>query len=130
MLSRSHCPIVVIRHEDDQYDCVFTEEREAIRPLIRHLIEDHGVKHICYQKGFTGHEESEIRLSVLREEMEAHGLRLEEKDICPGNMWSNCGEEAYRAFFSDPDNHPEAVVCANDYMAVGLMRTLREHGMR
>ena len=130
MLDRARCPIVVIRHEDDEYDCVYTEEREAIRPLIRHLIEDHGVKHICYQKGFSGHEESEIRLGVLREEMEAHGLRLEESDICPGNMWSNCGEEAYRAFFSDPDNRPEAVVCANDYMAVGLMRTLREHGLR
>jgi len=130
MLSRAHCPIVVIRHEDDEYDCVYTEEREAIRPLIRHLIEDHGVKHICFQKGFPGHEESEIRLDVVREEMEAHGLWLGETDVCSGNMWSNCGEEAYSAFFSDPDNRPEAVVCANDYMAVGLMRALKKHGLR
>jgi diguanylate cyclase (GGDEF)-like protein len=32
--------------------------------------------------------------------------------------------------FSDPENLPQAVVCANDYMAVGLMRTLREHSIK
>ena len=45
-------------------------------------------------------------------------------------MWLNCGETAYEALFSDPENQPEAVVCANDYMAVGMMRTLWEKGIR
>lgn len=130
MLHRARCPVVAIRHEDAANDCVFTNEREAIRPLIRHLIEDHGMRRICFQKGFPGHEESEIRLGVFREEMAAHGIPVSRRDICPGNMWTNCGEEAYKAFFSDPDNRPEAVVCANDYMAVGLMRELKKHGLR
>ena len=130
MLHRAHCPIMVIRHEDSGYDCVFTQEHEAIRPLICHLIEDHGLKRICFQTGFPGHEESEIRLGVFREEMAAHGLSVSEDDICPGNMWINCGAEAYRAFFSDPGHRPEAVICANDYMAIGLMRELKKHGLR
>jgi len=62
MLHRARCPVVAIRHEDAANDCAFTDEHEAIRPLIRHLIEDHGLKRICFQKGFPGHEESEIRL--------------------------------------------------------------------
>ena len=45
-------------------------------------------------------------------------------------MWLNCGPSGYDALFSDPERQPEAVVCANDYMAVGLMRTLQEHGIR
>ena len=130
MLHRARCPVVAIRHEDAANDCVFTDEHEAIRPVIRHLIEDHGLKRICFQKGFPGHEESEIRLGVFREEMAAHGLSVSERDICPGNMWTNCGEEACKAFFSDPDHFPEAVICANDYMAVGLMRELKKRGLR
>ncbi len=130
MLHRAHCPVVAIRHEDAANDCVFTDEHEAIRPLIRHLIEDHGLKRICFQKGFPGHGESEVRLGVFRDEMAAHGLSVSDRDICPGNMWTNCGEEAYRAFFSDPGHIPEAVICANDYMAVGLMRELKKHGLR
>ena len=130
MDNRVTCPVVAIRHEGEKYDCVFTDEDEAIRPLIRHLIEDHGLTRICFQTGFPGHAEGEKRLNVFRQEMEAHGLPVPERAICPGNMWTTCGADAYDAFFRDPDNMPEAVVCANDYMALGLVRELRKHGLR
>ena len=45
-------------------------------------------------------------------------------------MWYNCGPEAYDFFFSDPDDRPEAIVCANDYMAAGLTLELIRHGIR
>ena len=68
---------------------------------------------------------------MYREEMAAHGLPVDEKkDVFHGNMWLNCGPSAYEALFSVRERQPEAVVCANDYMAVGLMRTLQEHGIR
>ena len=130
MLRRARCPVVAVRDDNCVYDCVYTDEREAIRPLVRHLIEDHGLRRICFQTGFPGHAESEARLEVFRQEMEAHGLSVDEDDVCPGNMWSNCGEAAYARFFSDPERRPEAVVCANDYMAVGLMRELKKHNLR
>lgn len=128
--TRVRCPVVAIRDDDPRYDCVYTDETEAIRPLIRHLIEHHGFRHICFQTGYAGHSEADARLRVFLEEMEAHGLEVPESRICAGNLWHSCGDVAYDAFFSDPDNLPEAVVCANDYMAVGLMRTLAGHGIR
>lgn len=128
--SRVHCPVVSIRDENPEYDCVYTDESQAIRPLVRHLIEHHGFKRICFQAAFPGHDEAAARQKAFVEEMEAHGLTVPESSICPGNLWSNCGHIAYEAFFSDPDNLPEAVVCANDHMAVGLMRTLASHGIR
>ncbi len=128
--SRVRCPVVAIRDDNPEYDCVYTDENEAIRPLIRHLIEDHGFKRICFQTGFPGHTEAEARLKVFREEMEAHGLPVPEGSICSGNLWSNCGDKAFDAFFSDPEDIPEAVVCANDHMAVGLMRVLAGRGIR
>ena len=82
------------------------------------------------QAGFVDHDASNRRIEAFRQEMAAHGLPVPESAICHGNMWSNCGEIAYEAFFTDPENRPEAVVCANDYMAVGLMRELHSHGIR
>ncbi len=130
VLRHARCPVVAIRHKSTEYDCVYTDENEAIRPLVRHLIEDHGLKRICFQKGLPRHVDAELRLAAFRDEMAAHGLSVPESSVCPGNLRINCGEEAYAAFFSDPDNRPEAVVCANDYMAVGLMRALRKRGIR
>ena len=131
LTSRAKCPVVAIRHEGKEFDCVYTDQSLALRPLMRHLLEDHGLKKISFLAGYKGHPDSELRLQVYREEMVAHGLPVdEEKQITYGNMWLNCGPKAYEDLFADPENRPEAVVCANDYMAVGMMRTLREKGIR
>ena len=128
--TRAKCPVVAIRHRSEEIDCAFTDEDLALRPMLQHLLDHHGLKRVRFLAGYEGHPDSERRLQVYREEMALHGLPVEEEDICHGNMWLNCGPKAYEAFFSDPDNLPEAVMCANDYMAVGLMHTLREHGIR
>ena len=129
--ARARCPVVSIRHLGEEFNCVYTDENLALRPLLRHLLEDHGLKRISFLAGYKGHPDSELRLQVYREEMAAHGQTVdEEKNITHGNMWLNCGPQAYEALFSDPENRPEAVVCANDYMAVGLMRTRKTKGLR
>ncbi len=129
--TRARCPVVAVRHFSQEFDCVYTDESKALRPLLQHLINHHRLKRISFLAGYEGHPDSEMRLNVYLEEMAANGLAVDkEKDICHGNMWLNCGEQAYKGLFSDPVRLPEAVVCANDYMAVGLMRTLAEHGIR
>ena len=128
---RARCPVVAIRHTSEELDCVQTNETEAITPLLLHLLEEHGLKKIRFLAGYEGHPDSEKRLNTFRSLMAQHGLAInEEKDIHHGNMWYNCGPEAYDFFFSDPDDRPEAIVCANDYMAAGLTLELIRHGFR
>ena len=128
--SRATCPVVAFRHLSDRFDCVFTDETAAIRPLLDHLIRDHGKKKIRFLAGYEGHPDSEIRLNVYREAMAEAGLTVDEsRDIFHGNMWYNCGESAYDALIGETDR-PEAIVCANDYMAAGLISTMRERGVR
>ena len=131
LLRRAKCPVISIRHQGSRYDCVYTDQEKLFRPLIQHLINEHGLKKIRFLAGYKGHPDSEVRLRIYREEMAAYGLAVDEgKDITYGNMWLNCGQQAYEDLFSDPDDLPQAVVCANDYMAVGMMRTLWEKGIR
>ena len=128
---RAKCPVISIRHQGSRYGCVYTDQEKLFRPLMQHLINEHGLKKIRFLAGYKGHPDSEVRLRIYREEMAAYGLAMDEgKDISYGNMWLNCGQQAYEDLFSDPDDLPQAVVCANDYMAVGMMRTLWEKGIR
>ena len=128
---RATCPVVALRHFSDELDCVHTDESEAITPLLHHLLDEHKLKKICFLAGYKGHPDSEARLNSYRRAMAEHGLTVdEEKDIHHGNMWYNCGPEAYEKFFSNPEDRPEAIVCANDYMAAGLARQLLTHGVR
>ena len=129
--NRAKCPVVALRHVSDELDCVHTEESKAILLLLTHLLDEHKLKKIRFLAGYEGHPDSEARLNAFRRTMRERGLPVDEKkDICHGNMWYNCGEKAYEAFFSDPGDRPEAVVCANDYMAAGLCRELEKNGFR
>ena len=128
--SRANCPVVAVRHVSDEFDCTFTDEENTVRPLLRHLLEDHGLTRIAFLAGYPGHPDSSLRLAVFRKEMAAHGIALdEERDIFYGNMWHTCSRDAYQHFFAGYEP-PQAIVCANDFMAAGLERELAAHGMK
>ena len=128
---RATCPVVALRHFSDELDCVHTDESKAILPLLHHLFDVHKPKKVRFLAGYEGHPDSEARLNAFRKTMKEYGLSLDEKkDIVHGNMWYNCGPEAFKALCSDPEDMPDAVVCANDYMAAGLTRQLLDHGIR
>lgn len=128
--SRAKCPIVMIRSRHDEYDCVYTDESIALKPLIRHLIEDHNLTRIAFLAGYEEHRESNLRLQCYYDEMAAHGLKLPERAVFYGSMWYTGNDKAYEYFFADPATAPQAVICANDYMAHGLSGVLKEHGYR
>ena len=61
--------------------------------------------------------------------MEELGLPVYENSIFYGDMWKGKGEQAYEFFFSDETHRPEAIVCANDFMARALTIALEKHGI-
>ena len=125
---RAHCPIVCVRDRLNPYDSFFTDETMAIRPLMKHLLEEHGFRKICFLAGYPEHPDSNARLECYMDEMQKHGAELPPNAIYHGSMWSRGIDKAYEYFYGDPENWPEAVVCANDYMAHALMEQLYIHG--
>lgn len=125
---RAKCPIVCVRDSLSRYDSFCTDETVAIRPLIRHLLEEHGFRKVCFLAGYREHPDSNGRLACYLDEMEKHGVELPPNAIYYGSMWSTGIEDAYEHFYGNPDHWPEAVICANDYMAHALIEQLYIHG--
>lgn len=127
---RATCPVVCVRDRQSQYDSFYTDESVSLRPLMKHLLEDHGLRKVCFLAGYREHPDSNDRLACYLDEMEKHGIPLPPNAVHYGTMWSRGIEEAYRHFFDDRETWPEAVVCANDYMAHALIDQLHTHGWR
>lgn len=127
---RASVPVVCIRDHENHYDCCFTDEATAIRPLLNHLLDDHGFRRVCFQAGYEGHPDSQARLACYQEEMARRNIPLPPNAIHHGTMWTSGAEEAYEYFYGDKDNWPQAVVCANDFMAQALIDQLLAHGYR
>lgn len=127
---RANCPIVCIRDSRSVYDSVYTDENKAIRPLLAHLLDDHGFRKVCFESGYAEHPDGSARLQCYKEEMAKRGIPLPPNAIYYGSMWTRGADLAYHHFFDDPENIPEAIVCANDYMALALSDEIQEHGYR
>lgn len=127
---RAKCPVVCVRDSLSDYDSFYTDENTAIRPLLAHLLDDHGFRRVCFQAGYPGHVDSNRRLSCYKDEMARRGIPLPPNAIHYGTMWTRDADIAYEYFFGNPDNWPEAVVCANDHMALALIEEVQTHGYR
>lgn len=127
---RATCPIVSIRDHTAPYDRVATDEENAIRPLLRHLMDDHGYTRIHFLAGFKGHPDSERRLLCYYDEMARHQLPLPENAVYYGSMWRSGGDVACDYFFQEGLPKPEVIVCANDYMAQAVAEELKKRGIR
>ena len=126
--ARAKCPIVHIRQIPKGCNGVFTDETHAINEIIDHVIEHHGCKRIYFLGGYEGHVDAEFRRQCFYEEMAAHGLYADETYMYRGNMWRNCGEDAYHHFFEEMEP-PDAVICANDLMAMSMSHAIIDHGL-
>ena len=62
--------------------------------------------------------------------MEDCGLPVEESYIFRSTSHDGRGDEAYEYFFVNMEQHPDAVICANDNLARELCNALIQHGIK
>lgn len=121
-------PVVVVagRCEDgDRIDQVRADNVAGMAALTRHLIETHGHTSVRYLDGPPDSPDAAERLDAFRLITTAAGIQL--GDPLPGDFTQHTGRMAAATLVCGP--LPDAVVCANDQMAIGVLAGLREHGI-
>ncbi len=122
-------PVLVIDRESDFFPSVYQDDYHGMATLVSHMIEVHGYKDIAYISGKRWHPHSAKRLKAYCDTMNRFGLPVREERIFHGDFWYTSGEQALREFIHDDGELPEAVVCANDEMAIGFCEALEQRGL-
>lgn len=126
--SRCTCPVVSIRRELPGYHNIMVDDHNCMNGMINHFIEHHQAKTICFMSGPKGYVDADRHLESFKRQMALHNLPLEDWQIFYGDFWKNKGQEASDQFLSH-DKRPDAIICANDYMAIALSSVLIERGL-
>ncbi len=127
--TRALCPIVSIRNKVEGYYNILIEDSNAIPELIRHFHDMHHYKQIAFLSGPKNHPDSIRREKQYRDTMAELGLSYPEEYIFEGDFWKNTGEPAVDHYIN-LETPPEAIICANDYMALSLSREFIMRGYR
>ena len=122
-------PVISLRQETEDFYNVLVDDYPAMYQLVEHMICRHGKRKICFMKGLEYLKDAQIRLQAYLDAMEHYGLEVTEHMTFNGYYWKMKGEEAVEWFLDDQDEKPDAVVCANDYMAISVIEALKKRGI-
>ena len=105
-------------------------DSQDMESITTHLIEKHGFRKIDMLTGFEGNEAAIQRVTGYRKSLEMHGITFEASRVFWGDFWTPSGEALANRYISGELELPDAIICANDYMAYGLLDTFLENGVR
>ena len=98
--------------------------------MVRHVIEEHGVRRVNMLAGFEGNELSDARLQVFKKVLQENGIPVEEERIGYGQFWDTPAQQEMERFLQSELPMPEAIICANDAMALVACNVLEKAGYR
>ena len=128
-LRGAKCPVISMSSHVDGFYNIDFDESQGIRTLIEHMINVHHLTKIGFMSGYLSHPDAQLRLKEFRTVMTEHGFPEDGAGMFEGDFWFHKGEEAADYFLSQPER-PEAIVCANDYMAISLITALKKRGIK
>lgn len=97
--------------------------------IVRHVIQEHGVRRPHLIAGFRDNPFSDARIEIFKKVIAENGIAFTEDMISYGNFWAKPAAEATLKLI-ESGRMPEAILCANDFMALGVCGTLAEKGIR
>ena len=133
ILSKATIPVINIGILDPDHRTIVCDDKQSFREVVDHVIECHGCRDIYHLAGIPEKIFSRIRLEAYKESLIVHGIEYDESKVYYGTLWRDCGEDALDYILEDCKKNgkklPDAVVCANDYSAVGLIIACRKRGI-
>ena len=124
-------PAISINAQLKDIPCIKIDNYSGFYELICHLIKEHGVKEFAY---FTGKENSidfSERYKAYRTALQDNGITLNpQKTYTVEKTNYQCAYESIDEILKDPEQRPQAIVCASDLMAMAVIKRADELGIQ
>ena len=109
-----------------------TDDYSAAREMTEHLVKVHGCRSFLYRKGSErddGRGEAELRRGAFEDVCRENGIPDARIAYYEGGWESRKGQAAVEELLAKGDPLPDAIVSANDEMALGAMGALADAGI-
>lgn len=123
---KKNIPVFMCEHEHKGCYNLTLNYAKAFEEMTKHVICDHNCKVIDMMAGFKDNPFSEERIRACRKVAESEGVNL--RNIYYGDFWDVPAKNVMDALIKDGYELPDAIICANDSMAIGTCDSLHNHG--
>ena len=126
-------PMCSIAVQLGEMSSVCIDNESGIRATIEHLVRVHGKRHIAFVRGPEANAEAERRFAVYTQTLEGNGIAFSPELVAIGDFEQRGGREAVVALLQQRNvaiGDLDAIVAANDAMALGVIEELTRRGIR
>jgi LacI family transcriptional regulator len=129
LIKQAKRPVVVITgtESDPDIDSVLVDSSQGVRLAMEHLLAQ-GRSRIAFLNGRPDTVPGVARLNGYYTSVIEHGLPRDDSLVFASDFTLAGGYQVAGQILED--SRPDAIMCANDLMALGVMRYLREQGLR
>ncbi len=121
-------PIVSLNYRVKDAPSILIDNSSGIHNAVAHLVHEHDCRRIGFVTGPEENEEARERKAAFTAAMQAEGITPPETWFIPGNFVSESSRitaiNRADSLVADFD----ALICANDYSAIGIIEGLQEKG--
>ena len=122
-----HVPVVSIGCRLLDYPSIIARNRKSMNLLMDHLIIYHGYRKLLYLGGPVKHPDNMVREHVFRRTINTYREKLSgmEGKVINGEFHQNPAKMIMRKYIDTHPDPPDAIVAANDHIALGVLELLR-----
>jgi len=122
-------PVIIIGESKEGCINLKFDHENEFADVVRHMIQVHHLTKLHFMAGIKGNIFSENRLNAFREVLAEYHLPFDDSMVSYGDFYSVAAEKETEKIIAS-GNLPEAILCANDRMAIAVCGTLNKHGIR
>lgn len=123
-------PVISVANEIEDFYYVGIDNYAAIREMIAHLYEKHVCCKFWFVMGPEDNYENGIRVRALKDFMREHGIAYTDADFYYDSYEYKCGVSGFQKLCEEHEGVPDAIICANDNIAVGVCEAAIRSGYR
>ncbi len=120
-------PVIIIGKRHNGYVNVTFDYESGFAEMVRHVVTVHKPEKLHYMSGMKDNEFSENRLNVFKSVIAEYDIPFSDDMVSYGDFWSIPAREATIKLI-ESGNVPDAMICANDSMAIAACNTFRDYG--
>lgn len=129
-IADSGVPCVCVDSYSPEFVNILSNESGIVEEVTRHLMTVHGCKKFFFLGGMLESRDTQERYKGFKKVIDENGLFFNETWRYNGNYEYASGVDAAQYFLNLGDGLPDAVVCSNDEMAIGLITELKRRGIK
>ncbi len=130
-VAKTHIPAVTIDCPIEGCKLVGIDNQQAQKELVDHVIREHGARKLVYLTGImqNGCPEGKQRRDGFLDACRENGVAEADIEVIECTWRTSDGSDVALRWLREGRELPDAFICANDEMALGMIGTFEENGV-